>query len=496
MKNTIYKSIFALTFILVGIGCGSDFLEKSPTNVINVDDVGFSGDKNPAIFDATLTGIYTMTFTTGTGGDGGHDDFGQKGYDIFTDMLSSDLALAVSTYGWYSTFTQYLNTVDYTSNDNYMPWRYYYRVIRSANLVIKAAGGNDAVLSTPEAKYAMGQAKAMRAYAYFYLTQLFINEYNPTSKVLPIYDNPDVPNQPQSTTEEVYNFIIKDFTEAIALMNGFNRAGKFQMNQNVARGYLAYTYAAMGTTAANAMAKQLAEDVINSGEFTMMSAAEMTGGFNDIATSGWMWGIDLTGDTGLGLVSWWGQMDVYTYSYQWAGDRKAIDQGLFDQISANDVRKAQFFNNPASGYHLIPWNKFYHPGKSIGGQRTVTTDYVYMRVSEMYLMAAEMAAKSGDDAGARTRLKQLLAQRFANAADYAYVDALSGQALVDEIYLQTRIEFFAEGKSYLAMKRNAATTVRGTNHLSHVGTAIPYNDDRLTYEIPQQEVQNNPHINN
>ena len=496
MRKTIYKSIFALTFILVGIGCDSDFLVKSPTNVINVDDVGFSGDLNPAIFDATLTGIYTMTFTTGTGGDGGHDDFGQKGYDIFTDFLSSDLALSVSTYGWYSTFTQYLNTVDYTNGDNYMPWRYYYRIIRSANLVIKAAGGNDAVLTTPESKYAMGQAKAMRAYAYFYLTQLFIKEYNPASTVLPIYDSPDIPNQPQSTTEEVYNFIIKDFEDAIALMNGFNRTGKFQMNQNVARGYLSYLYASMGTSAANVKAKKHADDVINSGAHTMMSAAQMTGGFNDINTSGWMWGIDLTGDTGLGLISWWGQMDVYTYSYQWAGDRKAIDQGLFDLIPSYDVRKAQFHNNPASGYHLLGLNKFYHDGKTIGGQRTVTTDYVYMRVTEMYLLSAEMAAKEGNDAGARSRLKQVLSQRFASAADYAYVDALSGQALVDEIYLQTRIEFFAEGKSYLALKRNKATLTRGSNHLSHVGVSIPYNDDRLTYEIPQSEIQNNPFINN
>ena len=55
-----------------------------------------------------------------------------------------------------------------------------------------------------------------------------------------------------------------------------------------------------------------------------MNATEILGGFNDVYTPGWMWGIDLTSDTGLGLVSWWGQMDVFTYSYAWAGDAKAI----------------------------------------------------------------------------------------------------------------------------------------------------------------------------
>ena len=79
--------------------------------------------------------------------------------------------------------------------------------------------------------------------------------------------------------------------------------------------------------------------------------------------------------------------------------------------------------------------------------------------------------------------------------DSSYVDALSGQDLLDEIYLQTRIELWGEGKSYLAMKRNQATIVRGPNHLSFVGIPIPHNDERLTFEIPELEIQNNPFIN-
>jgi len=62
-------------------------------------------------------------------------------------------------------------------------------------------------------------------------------------------------------------------------------------------------------------------------------------------------------------------------------------------------------------------------------------------------------------------------------------------------YLKTRIELFGEGKSYLAMKRNKATITRGSNHLSSVGEAIPYNDERLTFEIPEGEIQFNPFIN-
>ncbi len=115
-----------------------------------------------------------------------------------------------------------------------------------------------------------------------------------------------------------------------------------------------------------------------------------------------------------------------------------------------------------------------------------------MRVAEMYLLNAETAAKSGDETTAKTSLKELLKLRV---PDPSYVDALSGQALLDEIYLQTRIELFAEGKSYLAMKRDHATIVRGSNHLSYVGVPVQYDDPRLTFSIPQSEIQNNPFIN-
>ena len=183
-------------------------------------------------------------------------------------------------------------------------------------------------------------------------------------------------------------------------------------------------------------------------------------------------------------------MDVFTYSYQWAGDRKAIDKGLYDQIPANDARKVQFYPS-SGGYYLIPLNKFYHPDRQIGGQRNITTDYVYMRVAEMYLLHAEASAMTGDEASAKTSLKALLNQRIPDAS---YVDGLSGQALLDEIYLQTRVELWGEGKSYLAMKRNKATIQRGSNHLSFVGVSISYDDERLTFEIPQSEIQNNPFI--
>ena len=485
IKNYLMYAIAGVMFT----SCSDEFLETEPTEFVSASQIAEYSEKNPGLQAANISGIYSLMYQTGTGGTNlNHDDFGQKGYDIYSDMLSSDMVLAGLTYGWYSGISQMTVTQDFTTTGTYMVWRYYYRIAFSANTVIQGLGGNDAVPETEEGRYFMGQAKAMRGYAYYYLAQFFATEYNPSEPILPIYLDNDTPAQPLSTTQEVYDFIISDLTDAVELLDGYNRTGKQEVNKYVAEGLLAYAYAAMGNYEEVAT---LTEDVINNGGFTLMSAEEVLGGFNDASTAGWMWGVDLTTDQGLDLVSWWGQMDLFTYSYAWAGDPKTIDAGLYASISDDDVRKAQFIDEDGDG-RLYPTGKFYDPNKVIGGQRNVTTDYVYMRVAEMYLLHAEAAAMIGDEAGAKQALSAVLDMRLDDAS---YVDGLSGAALQDEIYLQTRIELWGEGKSYLAMKRLKATVTRADNHLSFPGESFQYNDPRLSFKIPQSEVQNNPNIN-
>lgn len=489
MKNCNIK-FSVIAFLLLLVGCEKDFLDNQPSEFLTQEQVGEAAAVNPAVIEGTISGIYSTMFDPGSGGTTGHDDFGHKGYDIYSDMLSGDMALSVSTYGWYrADITEFQATTDFTRTRNYIVWRYYYRIIRSANLVIDALGGNDVVPELEENKYLMGQAKAIRAHSYFYLTQYFSNSYDPSAEILPIYDSPDDLNGPKVTTNEIYALMEKDLNDAISLLNDFARDSKSKVDKSVAQGILAYVLASKGDSHQEVM--DLTADVINNGGYALMNSNEVLEGFNDLNTPGWMWGVDLTVDAGLGLVSWWGQMDLYTYSYAWAGDAKAMDSDLYAAIPSDDVRKSQFAEPIGDYTDLMPLNKFYAPEKVIGGQANITTDYVYLRVSEMYLLHAEAAAKSGDDASARTMLKALLDERLPSTA---YIDGLSGQALMDEIYLQTRIELWGEGKSYLSLKRNQGTVVRGSNHLSNVGVAINYDDERLTFEIPQSEIQNNPEI--
>lgn len=486
MKKILLLSSIALATLT--ISCREEFLETTPTETI--------GD---APVQTKLNGLYLMMVNTGTGGtDLDHDDFGQKGYDIYSDMLSQDMVLEGLNYGWYSNLANLSAPVDFTRNENYKPWRYYYRIVAGANDVIDGLGGTDAVPSNDEAKYAMGQAKAMRAYAYFYLMQFFTKEYNASEPAIPLYKKSQMPAAPKSSQQEVYALIVDDLTKAITYLDGFERANKGVIDQGVAKGLLAYTYAAMGQYT---QAATLSKDIISNYGYPATTRAQAIrmvqstgsaasgGGFNDLATPSWMWGFDLAVVNGLDLVSWWGQVDVFTYSYAGAGDRKGIDMGLYNSMRADDYRRNQFVvSTPARNY---PGNKFFDPNRVSMGQRQVITDYLYMRVDEFYMLAAESLAKTGQEGEAKTILKNYLQTRI---ADVSYIDALSGTSLQNEIYKNTRLEFWGEGKSYLAMKRNKATVTRGSNHLFFVGQSFPYNDERLYLKIPQQEILNNPNF--
>lgn len=503
----------ATAFALVMLsGCGDDFLDKKPSEQLSQQQIEEASKTDLSLLNGYVAGIYANMYKTETGGTTDHDDFGQKGYDIYSDMLSSDMVLGAVIYGWYSQIARYQATKDYTVNPAYEPWRYYYRIIQGSNGVIDALGGTDSVQTEATQQHIMGQAKALRAYGYFYLSQFYSTGYGDgTEKILPIYTTTKVPNQPLSTTAQVYDLMVSDLTQAIDYLNGFSRTSKDQINASVAKGLLAYVLAARGTTADLQKVVQLTDEIINTGGFRLNTKEEVTAqfdedgllinpqsGFNKVSNLSWMWGVDLTLANNLDLVSWWGQVDLFTYSYAWAGDPKIIDNGLYEAIHDDDVRKQQFVDVYGDG-QLWPINKFYASqrtkeldGDEIGRQRNIIDDYVYMRVEEFYLLNAEANAKLNDEAAAKQSLTDLLERRM---EDYSYIDALTGQALLDEIHLQTRIELWGEGKTYLSVKRNKVTVTRGNNHLFLKGQSFTYDSDELTFPIPQAEVLNNPVLN-
>lgn len=494
MKKKLIYSIVATSLMIVS--CSEDFLNPvRNTNVLTTEDISLNSEINPALVAGTLEGIGSFMIEPQGVIAGRHYDLGQKGVDIWLDMLSSDMALSANSYGWYQNTANLVSTVDYSRLENTIIWNYYYKIINISNGIIQSLGGNDADPIGADARHALGQAKAYRAYAYFYLAQIFQREYDPSLEILPYYDG-DVTILSKVPASQIYDLILSDLNQSVSLLDDYTRSAKHQIDKNVVKGLLAYTYAAMDNYA---QAKIVSDDIIATSGYPLTTAGQLAfpgsgSGFNDVNTPSWMWGYDITSEMGHQLINWWGQMDYFTYSYQWAGDRKTIDTNLLSNIPATDIRRTQFGTTGVTT--RMPINKFFDPGRTAGGQQTITTDYIFMRIEEFYLLSAEASAKTGDETTAKNRLKALLEIRLSGgvSAAAAYVDPLSGQALKDAIYTQTRIELWGEGKSYLALKRNHATVTRGTNHVFRSGESFIYNTDQMSFQIPQTELNNNPSI--
>ena len=127
-------------------------------------------------------------------------------------------------------------------------------------------------------------------------------------------------------------------------------------------------------------------------------------------------------------------------------------------------------------------------------------DFPWIRVAEMYLVEAEALARQ---AGKEEQAKDVLFL-LAKNRDPQYVrSANTGQALIDEILTQRRIELWGEGRNWTDLKRLNLPLVRPTaanaGQGAHVESFaikvdVPAGGTIWTWKIPKGEVDTNPNL--
>lgn len=423
-----------------------------------------------------------------------HDLFGKRSIDLMSDIWSGDVALKKCNYGWNSSDGQ-LNL----SNRRYELWFYYYRWLYSVNRNIVEIQSRS---SFDNIEYA--QSLAYRGYIYSCLANLYGN-YNDESLCCPIYteDNYTVRFDHFSTRKEVFEQAIKDLEQSVTIFEqdapDYGRSSKFDINHEVACGLLAYAYlnAAVGSQQQSVYLQKAlvnARKVIDSHIYVILPQDELTtNGFNNVESANWMWGMDNDSLTTGNLKSFWGSVDVFTYSYAVAGDVKAIDANLHASIPAWDARKNWFLSSDVESeipdykrttYALAPVNKFFsainHSTVDISSiKREWLSDDVYMRIESMYLIAAEAAYRNGDEVAAVSYLQQLCNERVLEGKETelsSWLSSLSGEALKDAIIYNWRVEMWGEGYGYETMRRWQHARVRGSNHLWYSSEPVTTQD--------------------
>lgn len=418
--------------------CGKGFLEKEPSQIFSPGQIQKAAEWNDQVGVGYLNAVIATFYEPNQSQDNDHNDFAQKALDINTDLLSGDMEMPTTSRGWFKDAASLqINTTN--SNTNSQIWNFSYRTVRAANSFFQGLGSDKELSSTISKanKAAWGQAKVLRAAALLNLAHVYAQPYSATTKsqrVLPLY-----------TLERSL-----DAASGLATL----------------------------------------EEVIDAGQYPLIPASEIDAtGFRDVNTSEFIWGVDITKETTGGLQSFWGHMDIYTYSYAWAGDAKVINQLLQEQIPSYDVR-AKWFDK--RGY---PTGKFYTTTKpALGADRQWLNDIIFMRTAELYLIASEAAARKGDASAAKTVLKALLKERTEPAklaAAVDHIDQLTDAQLLNELYYQWRIELWGEGFALQVLKRFQKNQIRTTRSAQLTNQTIPYTDPRLTLSIPQSELSNN-----
>jgi starch-binding outer membrane protein, SusD/RagB family len=468
----IVITFIALTFL--AISCSDDYLETLPTNQASEQVIFQTVQGFQTLLDGVLRDMRTRH--------GFDDRFGVKSVDLVVDLMGEDMVVErISHFG-----------VDYRYENHgakgirpaYV-WTFYYRVIFNLNSIINNI---DHAIAEDEAlrKNIKAQAYTLRAYSYFQLIQLFQHTYTGHENLpgIPVYTEKTTTGKPRNKVSEVYQQMISDLDVAIQLFESSKLAQRHISNPtlNVAKGIRARVALVMNDwTKAAGMASEARMG------YSIMSAEEYNTGFDNYKQQNWMWGLEVNSEQSTGVASWFSHVDFSIWGYSGAGlSRKSVSSKLYNQMQEGDVRKILVNTTSVAGSFL--------PGKfTAKGDKEFAADLVVMRPEEMLLIEAEALARQNRENEARTLLKQLRDNRMPAPVT---VDA-SGDALLQEIMLERRIELWGEGFSLFDIKRLGIGIDR--NNSNHQPTLakimlIEPGSSRFNFQIPQQEIDSNPNI--
>lgn len=475
MKKKII--LYSLACLFVVTGCKKDFLDITPESTITPDQLSTSA----AATMGTLKGIYAGIRSFGITNPGNHEDYGHKSVLSTLDLMGHDVVM--EGLNWHGFNYNYTARVATNSRAG-LPWLTYYTQIKNANTIINSIAEDEA---DAELKQIRGQALALRGYFHFMLARIYGPTYVGNESALSVPINAETTSLTRNTVAEVYTQIISDLETAVSALEGYSRPSNEMIDQSVAEAFLAQVYLEVGRYAD---AAQMANNARQG--YTLLSQSEWENGFYDFNQNETMWGADLNAELTSFVANFFSHFDNTNTGYA-EGGNISIDRRLYDAIPSTDFRKASFAGADSTVYDGVKYGPYMSfKFRDLTSDRT-QGDYIFLRSAEMYYIEAEGLARSGNEGAARNVLYEITSER-----DPGYVlSTNSGQALIDEIILQKRIEMWLEGSAWFDLKRLGQGLTRdysGTNHPAYGRFNYPVGSSKFLFMIPQSEIDANEEI--
>ncbi len=422
MKKIILKiSVFAL--VLVGFTSCDDKLEQVPFDAFGNENAYVSA----ADFENAIRGAYAG-FTAGSmygGSDaGGMIDAG--------DVLADNVTIAQDGRGTRST----MHNWRYVAADGPLAATYErtYIIANRANLILE----NIVDFEGDSKENIIAEAKAIRALAHFNTAIFFSkiptqsNDANSSLGIAYVTEADASALPARESVGEVYNDIVADLTDALAGINETNPVGR--LNKQGVATLLSRVYLYMGKY-------DLAVNAANMVTTKPASRNNFVGVWKDANQDGLLFYVpNEVGTLGIGVGVTYSQGSLTNLTPEYV-----VDYDFYTKFSDDDIRKEAYIAPGKKGpnnYNAIV--KWFGRGTAFDG----LVDLKILRAAEAYLNKAEAYYRLGNESAARTALDEVRSRRYTT-----FTGGEAGQALLDAIMLERRLEFAFEGHRFLDLKR-------------------------------------------
>lgn len=481
--------------------CVNDWLDVAPSDGTDADAALTSSSD----LAAARTGMYAAL----KGNSNLVDYYGQQ-FFVYGDVHAGDdyqyNNIGGSNRASFYYDMNYQTASEFTSSTSSgnVAWKSPYIVIGRANRIIAAAEGG-ALSDAAEAKATIDQyaaeAKVLRALAHFDLVRIYGKPYTEdqgASLGVPLVTEVLESNAKpaRSTVAEVYTQVVKDLTEAISSNALATETEPGYVSVWGAKAILSRVYLNMGDYA-NALS--VAEDIIKNSGAALWTRDQYFKAW-DASTpneSEFLFRLNVAGSTDNNDLNGIGNLQQRDGYKEMVATKKFVDMLTSDP---EDVRNDMFLPATAAkevatyGTNKVFLNKLRGQG---GNLRNVTIVPI-IRLSEVYLTAAECAFRNNDKTKAVEYLNDLVKNRTTTEASLATVDNIT----LERILIERRKELIGEGQRYFDALRNNETITRYTSEadkgwhktLSKEAQSFDRDYFKAIAAIPQAEINANPNI--
>jgi len=464
MKNILIISIFSIGLMFTS--CEKDFLSPAPTAAVSAAAYYSTEAELEAGVINMYDGIQGVNILADTDVNKNHS----IQFEYYLTEMRSDNTRTKSSEGEAAQFESY--TIESTNGIVTDYYRSFYSIIFRANTVLENLG----VASGTRATQFEGEAKFVRAYAYFNLVRLFGD--------VPLVDKIIAPLETDAqftrvATANIYSLIVSDLTTAASLLDD---SYKTRASKSGAQALLAKVHLTLGN---DAEAKTLCESVMNAG-FSLES--EFKDVFYSEGNNEVIFSVGYVGDD---------TKDSQNFSTEWlnaVGRTSGVNYVTNDAIAVLDEkggnRAAYSYRQDALQSVQNQVVKYLPDGDATLGIPATSSnpslagnDWIVLRYADVLLMHVEAIINLGS--GVSTTDPAALAS-FQAVRDRAGLTDAVASVTKEELLVERRVELAFENQRFFDLVRFGVATDVLSQFASDNGYSFSVTD--LLLPIPQREI--------